>query len=101
MVFDHHNAYPFEMPKSLSPYACAAKTLTRNKMMLSSIEISYLKKMPKSLSPYACAVKTLAGHHASANRHRNAYPFEMPKIALALRLCSENARMKTDDAIKH
>ena len=25
--FDHHNAYLFEMPKSLSTYACAAKTL--------------------------------------------------------------------------
>ena len=58
--FDHHNAYLLEMQKSLSPDACAAKTLGRKTNMSSSIEIAYLVEMHKSLSPYACAVKSLS-----------------------------------------
>ena len=53
--FDHHNAYLLEMQTSLSPYACAAKTLDRKTKMSSSIEIAYLVNMHKSPSPYACA----------------------------------------------
>ena len=58
--FDHHNAYLLEMQKSLSPYACAAKTLGRETNMSSSIEIAYLVEMHKSLSPNACAAKSLS-----------------------------------------
>ena len=46
-MFDHHSAYPFEMQKTLSTYACAAETLARKTKMLSSIEIRYLRKMQK------------------------------------------------------
>ena len=65
LEFDHHNAPPFEMPKSLLPYACVAKTFVRKTKMISSIEITYMVNMQKSLSLYACAAKTLAGHHIS------------------------------------
>ena len=58
--FDHHNAYLLEMQKSLSPYACAAKTLGRKTKMSSSIEIAYLVEMHKLLSPDACAAKSLS-----------------------------------------
>ena len=56
------------MPKSLSPYACAAKTLFRKTEMISSIEITYLVKMQKSLSPYACAAKSLFSAKTNAKR---------------------------------
>ena len=62
-----HNAYPFEMQKSLSPYACAAKTLAQKSMMLVSIEITDLKNMLKSLSPYARAAKS--AFSASSLKH--------------------------------
>ena len=73
MGFDDHNAYLVEMQKSLSTYACAAKTVAWKTQMLSSIEISYLMEMRKTLSTYTCAVKTLARHHTSAKCHHNAY----------------------------
>ena len=59
---------PPEMLKSLSPYACAAKTFVRTTEVISSIEITYLVKMPKSLSPYACAAKSLLGANTNAKR---------------------------------
>ena len=68
MRFGHHNADPLEMQKSLSHYACAAKTPARKTEMLSSIEITHLAKMQKSLSQYACRAKTLAAHHTSAKK---------------------------------
>ena len=68
--FGHHNAYPFEMPKSLSPRACAAKTLARKTMMLSSIEITHLKNMPKSLSPYACSENACRTSHKCKKPNR-------------------------------
>ena len=55
------------MLKSLSPYACAATTLTRKTDMISSIEIAYLLNMQNSLSPYACAAKPLFSATISAN----------------------------------
>ena len=58
--FDHHSAYLLEMQKSLSPYACAAKTLDRKTKMSSSIEKAYLVEMHKLLSPYTCAAKSLS-----------------------------------------
>ena len=58
--FDYHNAYLLEIQTSLSPYACAAKTLGRKTKMSSSIEIGYLVNMHKPLSPYACAAKSLS-----------------------------------------
>ena len=58
--FEHHSAYLLEMQTSLSPYACAAKTLGRKTKMSSTIEIAYLVEMHKSLSPYACAAKALS-----------------------------------------
>ena len=65
-MFDHPNAYFFEMPKSLSPYACAAKKPSRKTKMLSSIEIACLVEMQKSLSHDACAAKTLFSATTSA-----------------------------------
>ena len=59
---------PPEMPKSLSPSACAAKTLVRKTEMISRIEITYLVNMQKSLSPYACAAKSLLGANTNAKR---------------------------------
>ena len=53
---------PFEMPKSLSTYACAAKTLAWKTKMFSSIEVTYLRNTPNSLSHYTCAAKSSSGH---------------------------------------
>ena len=66
--FGHHNADPLEMQKSLSHYACAAKTPAWKTKMLSSIEIIHFVKMQKSLSPYACAAKSLFSAKTSAKK---------------------------------
>ena len=68
MEFGHHNAPPLEMPKSLSPFACAATTLACKTKVASSIEITYLKKMQKSLSTDACAAKSLFSAKTDAKR---------------------------------
>ena len=57
-----------ETSTSLSPYACAAKTLVRKTKVASSIEIAYFVKMQKSLLPYACAAKTLVSADTNAKR---------------------------------
>ena len=62
------NAYPFEMQKSRSPYACAAKTLAWKTKMFSSIETTYLRNMPSSLSHYTCAANSLSGHAADRKK---------------------------------
>ena len=88
-----------KMPKPLSPYACAAKTLERHHTSAKRYHNAYPFEMPKSISPYACAAKTLARKTEMVSSIGTTYSVKMqkslsPYACAAKSLFSANANAK-------